>query len=419
MIKHSHAKRLFFRFCAGAVFLAAVLFISAAERGFQTIGESRENSRLEGYVTDRQIKLASPWTGMDESALYQCMKKAHDGGNVTAAFIGGSITWGRVSAGTSDDSVNEKLSYADYFSKWWRERFPNAALEVVNAGISATDSYLGVHRVQKDVLDKNPDLVIVEFAVNDQKTALYKQSYENLVRKLLKAGSHPAVLLLFMSKANGESCQLQQSQIGKHYHLPMISYKNVMKDMLRQGIYTMAELSGDGIHPSALGHAVTGELITKYLEGICQKAPVQEIQETPALPDCITSEKYKNARVVSCRDLEIKNMGTFRAVKKSNFFFGNLECSSGNGNLEFTVTCKNLGFLYVREKSGNGGQFDVYIDGKKTSEMNADDREARINYPAASPCYSSDKISTHTVHITKKQNSTGGRLILYAVLVSD
>ena len=52
------------------------------------------------------------------------------------------------------------------FQTWWNGQF-SAGSTLINAGIGATDSDYGCLRVQRDVLSQNPDLVIVEFAVND------------------------------------------------------------------------------------------------------------------------------------------------------------------------------------------------------------------------------------------------------------
>lgn len=427
MIHHSHTKHLLkhspkypaFRIYA-SVIIPAILLLLGLTVSFKLPAPEKNSTAIPstGYVTNQQMQLAIPCQNTDDSALYSCLKKAQSGKKITAGFIGGSITKGTISAGQADHRMQESLSYVECFSRWWHKKFPDAGINIVNAGISATDSYLGVHRVQKDILSKNPDLVVVEFAVNDQMTPLYQQAYESLIRKLLTADSHPAVLLLFLSRTNGISCQFQQLQIGQRYHLPMLSYKNVMEDMLSRGTYTAEELSGDGIHPSALGCAIIGEILTKFMDGICDKKP-DKIFKKSAPAEVLTDEKYKNAHVLSCSHLNIKSIGTFRPVNKSRFFPGNLECSSGSGDLEFTIACKNLGFLYVREKNGNGGQFDVYVDGRKMSEINTDNRGAHNNQPGAAPCFSSNSTDTHTVRITKNKNSTGSRLILYAVLISE
>ena len=150
------ANRLLAWLCAVAVLVTAVLPLLSAEPFVAYAagtGGIKGNILPAGYVTERQMKLANPWTGTNESPLYNVMRKAQSGQKVTIAFIGGSITKGTMSQGTRDASMNKKLTYVDYFTNWWYKKFPRADLRFVNAGISATDSYLGVHRVQKDVLD--------------------------------------------------------------------------------------------------------------------------------------------------------------------------------------------------------------------------------------------------------------------------
>lgn len=413
--------RLLSSLCAMAIFFTTLLHTFAAEPALvQAAGSGGIKGTLlpAGYVTKRQMNLANPWQDMDEGALYNVMRKAQSGQKVTIAFIGGSITKGTMSTGTRDGSFRKKITYVDYFSNWWYKKFPKADLRFVNAGISATDSYLGVHRVQKDVLDKKPDLVVVEFAVNDKKTSYHKQAYENLVRKILGAESKPAVLLLFMSKMNGKNCQLQQSQIGKHYNLPMVSYANVMKDMVSKGIYTIDELSGDGIHPSALGYAVTGEILVRYLDGIWEKS-LGQIVNKKAPSTYVTSKKYSSAKILTCKDIAIKKMGTFFTSQKSSIFMHNLTCSSGTGDLTFTVTCKNLGLIYAKQVNGRGGQFDVYVDGKKSAVIDADYSYGRHSFADSVPCYSSSVKKTHTVRIVRNKKSTGHALTIYGVLVSN
>jgi len=119
------------------------------------------------YLTEEDMKTASPWQVCDNTALAAVMKKAEAGEPVTIAAIGGSITQGSISNGAKDSQVKTKSCYADIFFAWWKETFPQSEITVVNAGIGATDSYLGVHRVQEDVLDYHPDLVLVEYSVND------------------------------------------------------------------------------------------------------------------------------------------------------------------------------------------------------------------------------------------------------------
>ncbi|MEQ1862605.1 MAG: GDSL-type esterase/lipase family protein [Chthoniobacteraceae bacterium] len=80
-------------------------------------------------------------------------KAAKPGAQLKIAYLGGSIT---AQPGWRVKSL-EHL----------RTTFPGAKFSEVNAAIGGTGSDLGVFRVKQDVLDHAPDLIFVEFAVND------------------------------------------------------------------------------------------------------------------------------------------------------------------------------------------------------------------------------------------------------------
>src|SRR5260221_612405 len=79
--------------------------------------------------------------------------KVHAGKPVTVAYFGGSIT-----------AAN---GWRPKTFAWLHERYPKVAFTEVNAAIGGTGSDLGAFRLGHDVLSHKPDLVFVEFAVND------------------------------------------------------------------------------------------------------------------------------------------------------------------------------------------------------------------------------------------------------------
>ncbi|MCF7855274.1 MAG: SGNH/GDSL hydrolase family protein [Candidatus Pacebacteria bacterium] len=97
------------------------------------------------------------------------------GGNITVAYLGGSIT-------AQSGWRVQSLAY-------FQEHYPQATLTEVNAAIGGTGSLLGVFRLEHDVLRYEPDLVFVEFAVNDSNTnpESVVQSMEGIVRKTWNA----------------------------------------------------------------------------------------------------------------------------------------------------------------------------------------------------------------------------------------
>ncbi|MEM6259216.1 MAG: SGNH/GDSL hydrolase family protein [Planctomycetota bacterium] len=102
-------------------------------------------------------------------------RKARAGEELTVAYFGGSIT--------AHDGWRP-MSFANL-----QEDFPQAKLSMVNAAIGGTGSIVGVFRADTDLLSHQPDLVFIEFAVNDGRDARRKpkdviRALEGIVQKL-------------------------------------------------------------------------------------------------------------------------------------------------------------------------------------------------------------------------------------------
>jgi len=69
---------------------------------------------------------------------------------------------------------------------WLQQQYPAAAISEINAALGGTGSDLGAFRLYRDVLRHTPDLVFVEFAVNDsgQPSDRILKSMEGIVRQI-------------------------------------------------------------------------------------------------------------------------------------------------------------------------------------------------------------------------------------------
>lgn len=370
------------------------------------------------YVSGELYASADQWESCDDAALAAVMRKAEAGEPVTIACIGGSITQGTISNGSDDREIADKKCYADLYFSWWEQTFPDTEFTFINAGIGATDSYIGVHRVQKDVLDFHPDLVLVEFSVNDGDSPTYKTTYDNLVRRILLAEDHPAVMLLFMGQTNGATAQGSHVLVGFNYKLPMVSYASLIQDMMAQDVYTAGQLSGDEVHPSALGHAVAGEILWKYLNAVyAQRNELPEPQEFTAAP--VTKERYLNASILDRETIVPAEYGTFEESSKFQPFPNDWTCESGEGGIVFEADFQRLGILYHRTVDGLGGQFDVFVDGELSATLNADFSGGWGNCAEAREVYAADSVAHHIVEIKKSPDSTGDVFTILGLMAAQ
>ena len=126
----------------------------------------------------------------------------------------------------SNEVWNDKINGNNVTTNWFEETYPSAKINYVRAGIGATGSYIGVHRVDKDVLANNPDLVFVEFSVNDttENTERNKESYDSLLRKIWNYQSAPAIICIGMTQEDGTTFQNYHFEIVIVYYSTLYNY---------------------------------------------------------------------------------------------------------------------------------------------------------------------------------------------------
>jgi predicted Rdx family selenoprotein len=257
----------------------------------------------------------------------------------------------------------------------------------------------------------------VEYAVNDGDSFFYKRSYDNLVRNILQSDSAPAVMLLFMAQTNGTSAQNTQVLVGYNYGLPMVSYASCIKSMMENERYTAEQLSGDGVHPSALGHAIVGEILWRYLNQVYeQKDSLAEPQ--PFDLAAVTDDRYRDADILDSASVEPDATGTFEPESASEFFPNGWVCKEGDGGLELTATFRNLGILYLATTDGKSGIYDIYVDGECVWSIDADFTGGWGNAITAKEVYTSDAAAQHTVSIRKSPDSTQDVFHLLGLMTS-
>lgn len=408
-----------------ALLTAAMLLLSAAGCGKKEDSQMQDSSSQStwsmadpslnlptlnlGHTTEDMIRRAVVNPG-NTARLADAMKRAQAGEKITIGTIGGSITQGTAASTTDERYANRAL-------QWWAKAFPKAQLDFVNAGIGATDSYIGVHRVDADLLSKKPDVVIVEFSVNDTDAALNLQTYDSLVRKILQAENHPAVILLFTTQEDGTSLQDTHMQIGSAYNLPMISYKNAVLPEIEAGKFTWKDISPDNIHPNSVGHGIIGELLWSYFNSVYAKLDQINTSELTFTATPVTKDLYAKGQLLDSKTLTPKTMQGFEQAEVSNQFPNDWTTKEG-GELTFEVTGSNIGVLYYKTVDGKSGQYCVYVDDRLIQVLDGDFTGGWGNYAQAQQVYTSDTPSTHTVTIKQLEGTDLTQFTVLGLLVS-
>lgn len=324
-----------------------------------------EESLIEKYGIEVERAFANRGNLM---RLKDCMRRAKAGEALKIGFVGGSITQG--SLATAEDKC-----YAYHVYSWWKQTFPQAEFEYINAGIGGTTSQFGVARVQEDLLEKEPDFVIVEFSVNDKSTEHFLETYEGLVRKILKWRTNPAVLLVHsVYYDSGANAQLMHAKIGRYYDLPCVSMQSSVFAKVVDGSIPKDEITPDSLHPNDVGHRLEAEIITSFLELVLGDLQTKEttyvVKEAP-----LTENEYENS--VRFRSENANPVLDGFCVDETpqegitDRFKGGWTADAAGAGITFTVKGSCIGIQYRRTIDHPAQIAEVILDGKRAGLLDA------------------------------------------------
>lgn len=315
--------------------------------------------------------------------LKRAIEKAKRGEPVTYAFIGASITQGAGAAPITTECYAYKAfcHFRDSFAQN-REQ-----MTYIKAGVGGTPSELGMIRFERDVLRDgavSPDIVVVEFGVNDEGDETRGVCFESLVLKCLHLQSKPAVILLFNVFADDCNLQKRLAPIGEHYRLPMVSIRNAVVEQFRlksgQGrIVSKSQYFYDMYHPTNTGHTIIADCLNYLVDKINRELPDTEFSLEGLKP--LLGDDFKEVRLFD-RKAEWKGIrchcGSFSSVDDVvqsvemdlNFqltrqFPYNWLRKPENGQEAFVLegSFKSLILIYKDSADSNVGRAEVFVDG--------------------------------------------------------
>ena len=227
-------------------------------------------------------------TAGDTARLQHALAKARRGEQVLVSVIGGSITQGAAAS-------KPENRYGDLIAAWWRQTFPNAKVEFVNAGIGATGSNYGALRAQRDLLSHKPDFVVAEYGVNDSNTQACAETLEGLTRQILTQPNQPALVLLFTMNNAGGNAQEWHGKVGAHYALPMVSFRDALWPEIEAKRLKWEDVEGDVVHPNDRGHAYCAHFVTSLLEKVLKELPADDqLLPIKPVPQPLFSDLYEH-----------------------------------------------------------------------------------------------------------------------------
>lgn len=363
----------------------------------------------------------------NNARIKKAIAKARAGEEVNIGYIGGSITEGAA----ADPNEN---CYASLSAKAFGERYGvngGENVHFVNAGMSGTPSSLGIVRYERDIvgkLGKAPDILFIEFAVNDYGECTNGGAYEGLIRRGLKSGSAVVLIFSIFKGSKTDSNRVMESSYipyGEHYDLPMVSMGDAVKERLSEDGFTDWYYASDGMHPTNDGHKLMADCVMTMIKTIGRETAEEDNIDSANLPapkktDAFTDMKtiWADTDTTTLSEVESFDKGNFDGTDpavwkyhhsgKASAFPVNFmhKATSGTAGIKAVINCKNLIIITKYTSSKSAGAAELWVDGKKVKNLTGYKSDG-WNQAVPELGFSEDTAAKHEIEIKMAEGDEG------------
>ncbi|WP_111708502.1 SGNH/GDSL hydrolase family protein [Lutibacter citreus] len=323
-------------------------------------------------------------------------QKLKAGKDVKVGYIGGSITNGGL--------------WRTKSIEWLKEAYPKANITQVNAAIGGTGPEYGACRIQNHLLVHNPDMVFIEYRVNNG-GAYQGRALAGLIPQIWKNNPNTEICIVYtiskgmiedISNGNQTRAGVFMEPVANHYGVTSIEFGLEVVKLLNEDQLVFQKgdkpaegrivFSNDGTHPVDAGHNIYRDVLVRSLKAIENHGK----QGPNVIPEPITENIFSNAslvpitnakfsskwkdvdlgnQVVINDDLTDKNNGTktlFAKAKKTSkigetftlkwdgFLLGFTSILEAKGDIQVEVTTDGVSKIFDM-KSRNGKTQTKYI----------------------------------------------------------
>ena len=223
-----------------------------------------------------------PWIEMGRG-VPQFLETVSKKKKARVAFLGGSIT------------QNAK-GHTAMVPQWLQKSFPDCDFDFVNAGLSSTCSVTGAFRLRDHLLKKGPiDLLIVEFAVNDDQDASHDRrtairGLEGIIRQFRKVNPGGDIIsiqfvnphILKQAQAGAAAVSVKaHKDVARHYGVPIVDVGLALADAVEKGTNDWQKYGG--VHPKEEGYRFVTDLIVSVIRDSHAELGAEPANEVAAL----------------------------------------------------------------------------------------------------------------------------------------
>lgn len=163
-----------------------------------------------------------------------------------------------------------RKGYVDFLHEMLKERY-HEQIEMINRGIPGNTSDDGLERLRRDVLDRDPDLVLLQFALNDaymgSSPGRLKNNLKSMITRIRLDTAAEILLLTSISIYNEAEDRVADTfyeaitGLAAEEKLPVAQVHSYWKKKISQGMHHGDLVQGDMVHPTVEGYRLMAEAV--------------------------------------------------------------------------------------------------------------------------------------------------------------
>ena len=182
------------------------------------------------------------------------VEKFENSDQVTIAGLGDSLTYGWM----------VQKGFFERFLDSIETRYPDPRILRINAGVPGDTAAGGASRLSQ-VLVKEPDLLIVQFALNDLFTGETPANFASNLTRIVKMGSEAGACVVLVTSCPVPSDDVQAAatrfydavrDTGRQTGVNVADLDRHWRDSIDSGMGRGPMYLSDGVHPSDAGHSL-------------------------------------------------------------------------------------------------------------------------------------------------------------------
>lgn len=347
--------------------------------------------------------------------IKRVLQNLRDGKPVTIAFLGGSITQG-AGAVPSQEKCYARQTFEAICERYTPDHGKN--VRYIKAGVGGTPCQLGLIRYDRDITRDGtvqPDLVVVEFAVNDLADETNGLCHESLIHRILSQPNEPAVIMLFSVFANDWNLKDRLAPIGFRHEVPMVDILEAVSPQFRSGVgetsvITRRQYFYDVFHPSNNGHRIMRDSLMYLLDRMDKQQPtVPPLKEVPpyygtdyAQIRLLDRSTVPQGAVISegsfnGTDDDLQSVPLDFEERNTPEFPYNWQKKEGNEPFVLELNCSALQLVFKDSGSPAFGKAAVTVDGKEVGVY--DPRQAGWTHCHATILFKEEAARMHRIEV--------------------